>query len=170
MKTNSTIFKNPEDEHLIDLSYLGTMLKEDSSVIIEQKNHFFIPGDVLAYSLKDQLFIRAVAINTMDSEICGVVSRFIDLDHFELVTKGIVETSLYSYPNGSILWLSEVIPGRLMSIMPTKTFRQVATQVSPGIIEVELKMGFTTGPITQASDELTNFTKEELDDIIQNLI
>lgn len=169
MKTNSTIFKNPEDEHLIDLTYLGTMLRENSTIQIEQKNHFFMPGDVLAYSLKDKEFIRAIALNTMESEICGVVSESIDQNNFILVVKGVVQTPQYKYPNGSILWLSEVVPGKLVSVNPTKTFRQVATQVSPGVIDVELKMGVTMGSY-RPIEQLDHYTKEELDEIILNVM
>lgn len=170
MKTNSVIFKNPEDDHLIDLSYLGTMLIENPSVQISQTNHFFLPGDVLAYSLKEKKFVRAVAVNTMDSEICGVVSEFINNDNFVLVVKGLVNAPQYQFANGSILWLSEIIPGRLISIMPTRTFRQVATQVSPGVIEVSIKMGLTTGSREPNNEPLEPYTKEELDEIISNLI
>lgn len=170
MKTNSVIFKNPEDDNLIDLTYLGTILRENSSVEIEQENHFFMPGDVLAYSLNDKEFIRAIAVNTMQSEICGVVSKFIDKDHFILVVKGIVQAPQYKYPDGSVLWLSEVVAGKLMSVKPTRTFRQVAIQVSPGVIDVELKMGLTTGSVKQEPEESTGYTKEELDEIILNLM
>lgn len=170
MKINSVIFKNPEDDHLIDLSYLGTMLREKSSVEIEQENHFFAPGDVLAYSLESKIFVRAIAKNTMESEICGVVSEFIDKDHFLLVVKGTVNAPQYTYPNDSILWLSEIVPGKLMSIQPTKTFRQVATQIAPGIIEVDIKMGLTTGSVEQESEALDSYTKDELDEIIANVL
>lgn len=169
MQTNSVIFKNPEDDHLIDLTYLGTMLRENTKVQINQKNHFFAPGDVLAYDLQSQEFIRALAVNTMQSEICGVVSKYIDMDNFELIVKGAVEAPQYKYPNGSILWLSEVTPGKLMSIAPTKTFRQVATQVSAGVINVSLEMGFTIGSVKQETDSLDHYTKAELDEIIANI-
>lgn len=171
MKVNSVIFKNPEDDHLIDLGYLGTMLRENSTVQIMQRNHYFMAGDVLAYDIKKHYFVRAIAMNTMQSEICGVVSSVIDLDNFTLVVKGTVETPQYQYPDGSTLWLSEVIPGKLNSVTPTKTFKEVATQVSPGVIEVELKMGITMGSYKESSSgPLEHYTKEELDEIILNLM
>ncbi len=171
MKNNSVIFKNPEDDHLIDLTYLGTMLKEDTTIQITQDNHFFIPGDVLAYNLESKKFIRALAVNTIQSEVCGVVSEYIDSNNFILVAKGIVNAPQYKFPNGSILYLSEVIPGKLMSIQPTNVFREIATQVSNGVIEVKLKVGLTTGISTQQPQEtLEPYTKTELDEIIVNVM
>jgi len=171
MKNNSVIFKDPENEHLIDLTYLGTMLRENTVVQITQNDHFFIPGDVLAYDLQSKKFIRALAVNTMQSEVCGVVSEYVDSNNFILVVKGIVNAPQYKFPNGSILYLSEVIPGKLMSIQPINTFREIATQISSGIIEVKLKVGLTTGISTQSPQEtLEPYTKEELDEIIANIM
>ena len=168
MKTNSTIFKNPEEDHLIDLSYIGTMLREKIYIDVTQEGHYFIPGDVLAYNLKDKKFIKAIAVNTMDSEVCGVVLESIDMNHFTLTTQGTVYAPQYNYPNDSTLWLSEVIPGKLMSIAPTSTFRKVAKQISPGIIEVSLEIGLTTG--AYVTDTLEYYTQQELDEIILNVI
>lgn len=169
MTTNSVIFKNPEDDHLIDLTYLGIMLRENTTVQITQENHFFMIGDVLAYSPSEKAFIRAIAINTMDSEICGLVSEVIDNDNFIIVCKGQINAPQYQYPNGSTLWLSEVNPGKLMSIKPTKTFRQVGTQVSPGVINVDLQMGLTMGGSSPSGEPLERYTKDELDEIIANI-
>lgn len=170
MKNNSIVFKDPEKEHLIDLTYLGTMLKEDSTICITQENHFFVPGDVLAYDLLSKKFIRALATNAVQSEVCGVVSEFIDVNNFVLVVKGLVNAPQYKFPNGSTLWLSEVVPGKLMSISPTNIFREIATQVSEGVIEVNIKMGFITGLPKAEPEILESYTQAELDEIISNII
>lgn len=169
MRVNSVIFKDSEDGHLIDFTYLGTMLKENFSIQIYQEGHFFFSGDVLAYSFEKGEFVRAIARNTMQSEICGVVSEIIDINNFILVTKGTVQAPQYKYPDGSTLYLSEVIPGKLNSIFPTKTFREVATQISTGIIEVNLKFGTTMGSFKPDSPP-GHYTKDELDEIIANLM
>ncbi len=164
---NSTIYRNPE-EYAQDISYIGAVPAQDTSVIIEQKNHYFIVGDAVCYNIKYDEFHKAVALNTVDSEVAGIVSKIISPDKFELVAKGIVVDTKYNYPEGTALWLSEVTPGYLTSIQPTNVFIKVATQSSSYAIDVNLERGYYIKPETPEAP-YRGYTKEELDEIIQNI-
>lgn len=166
-KKNSTIFKNPEDPHLINLTLLGTISREDTTITIEQEDHCFQIGDVLYYDIKNLKFGKALAINTMEGEVCGIVSEVTDQNRFVLITEGKLVTDRYKYLPTSPLFLSEVIPGTLMSIPPTSVSKQVAVQVEDGI-QVDIHMGYYLGG-EAAKVGLEPYTKEELDEIILNV-
>ncbi len=164
---NSTIYKNPE-EYTQDISYIGAIPVQDTSIVIEQKNHYFTVGDVVYYNIKYNEFHKAVALNTMDSEVAGIVSKVINPDKFELVAKGLVTGTKYNYPEGTELWLSEAVPGYLTSIQPTNVFIKVAVQTSSYAIDVNVERGYYIRPETPESI-FVGYTKEELDEIIQNI-
>ena len=169
-RDNSVIFKDPEDaDYLRDLTYVGTLEVEDNSITITQSNHCFAIADVICYNLGKLEYQRALAVNTVDSEICGVVKEVIDSNSFVLVTRGKIDGTKYSHPEGSDLWLSEVSPGHITSIEPTNVFRKIGAQLGPGSIEVSLDRGFTTGSSTSSGGSLEPYTKEELDEIIANI-
>ena len=165
---NSTIFKNPQDQHLFDLSYLGVLTHERKTIEINQQNHYFQIGDVLYYDIKNHKFNKAIAKNSMESEVCGVVSEIIDIDNFVMITSGEIKTTRYTFDPGTILYLSDAHEGKLVSIEPNYTIKQIATQLSDGIM-IDIQRGYRT-PITyDSSDSLESYTKTELDEIIKNI-
>lgn len=167
MKNNSTIYKNVEDPRIFDLSLLGTVNYVNNAVSITQKDHFFQIGDVLFYNVQESCFLKAYAVNDIQSEVCGVVSRIFDKDNFEILPEGLIETSRYTFDIGTILYLSEVTPGKLISIPPSNIVKQIATQTSNGII-VNIKRGYHAGNPKDA-EGLEPYTQEELDEIIKNI-
>ena len=108
MRHNSTIFKNPQDQHLFDLSSIGSINHEDKSITINQEEHYFKVGEVLYYDVTTNKFSRAVAVNNIESEACGIVSEIIDKDNFVIIAKGLLETDKYNFSVGSKLYLSDV--------------------------------------------------------------
>lgn len=167
MKNNSTIYKNPQEQHLFDLSKLGTLIYAGGLIEIAQPNHFFQIGDVLYYNVQTKMFAKAVAINTIESEVCGVVSSVPDKDNFVLVTEGKVETDKYTFDVDSPLYLSDAHPGKLVSIPPADVIKQIAIQTTNGII-VDIQRGYRTINSTPV-DDMEPYTKEELDEIIKNI-
>ncbi len=166
---NSVIFRDPDgDEYLQDLTKIGTYYVDDTSLTIIQENHGFAVGDALCYNLIEQKYQLAIALNTKDSEVCGVVKHVFDNNTFNFVTKGKIENTKYEYPEGSELWLSEAIDGHLTSIEPRIVFKKVGTQLANKAIKVEIERGFSTGePIDQSL--LEAYTQAELDEIIANI-
>ena len=165
---NSIIYKNPQDQHLFDLSYLGILNHERKTIEINQQNHYFQIGDVLYYDIKNHKFAKALARNTIESEVCGVVSEIIDVNNFVIITNGEIKTTRYTFNPGTILYLSDAHEGKLVSIQPSYTIKQIATQLSDGIM-IDIQRGYRT-PITyDSSDSLESYTQTELDEIIKNI-
>lgn len=167
MRHNSTIFKNPQDQHLFDLSSIGSINHEDKSITINQEEHYFKVGEVLYYDVTTNKFSRAVAVNNIESEACGIVSEVIDNDNFIIIAKGLLETDKYNFSVGSKLYLSDVTPGKLVSIEPQSIIKQIAIQATNGII-IDIQRGWKITN-TSSSEELEPYTKEELDEIIKNV-
>ena len=168
MRNNSIIIKNPQEHHIFDLTQLGTIMQANKLIEITQPNHFFQVGDVLYYNVQKQMFGKAIAVNNIESEVCGVVSDVQDKDTFTLIAKGKVITARYDFENGSPLYLSEVHPGKLVSIEPRDIIKQVAIQVENGI-EVDIKRGYKIANTQIESEELEPYIQSELDEIIKNI-
>lgn len=166
-RNNSTIYKNPQDQHIFDLTQLGTIIYAGGSVIVDQQNHYFQIGDVLYYNIKEKKFAKAVAVNNIESEVCGVVSSIKDKDTFVISGDGIIETERYTFDEGAALFLSDVHPGKLVSIPPANVVKQIAIQATNGII-VDIQRGYKTGK-TETVEEIEFYTQEELDEIIKNI-
>ena len=167
-KNNSVIFKNPYDRMLHDITFAGTYDKVDTTIQIEQITHGFQVGEALYYDVKDKTFAKALAINSIESEVCGVVSEVIGVNTFRILTEGYLKTDKYSFVLDTPLYLSESTPGKLTSIAPKGIVKQVATQTSNGII-IDIQRGYKISDTTVEDEELEPYTQEELDEIIQNI-
>ena len=165
---NSNIYKNSHDRYIFDLTSIGTVVREDETIEIYQENHFFRVADALYYDIKNHKFDMALAENTIMSEVCGVVSEIIDRNTFRIIVNGHIQTDRYSFDVNTPLYLSDAIGGKLVSIAPGNVIKQVATQVSGGIM-VDIQRGFIYNPNNSQEEEMEPYTKEELDEIIKNL-
>ena len=165
-KKNSTIFENPE-EYILNFTAIGSYSSENTEIRITQEAHYFSVGDVLYFDVKNNQFSKALAVNNIQSEVCGIVSEVPNNNEFVIITEGVLKTDRYKYTVLAPLYLSEVIPGTLMSANPTFVMKQVAVQVEGGI-QVNIKTGYC---LSEKSLEviLEPYTKEELDDIILNV-
>lgn len=168
MKNNSTIYRNPYNQLIFDLSQLGTVSISTNNIIkITQEKHLFQVGDILYYDIKEKKFSKAFAINDIQSEVCGVVSEVLNNDNFIITGEGLIETNRYEFDEGTILYLSDVYPGKLVSIPPSDIIKQIATQATNGII-IDIQRGYKITNST-SSEILEAYTKEELDEIIKNI-
>ena len=167
-KKNSTIFKNPYEQEIHDFSFVGTYKTIDKTIQIEQQNHGFQVSDVLFYNIKLKKFDKALAINAIESEVCGIVSKVLGINTFQIITEGFLETDRYNFPIDTPLYLSESTPGKLMSIAPINVVKQVATQTTNGIM-LDIRRGYKISEDEYTDEELEVYTKEELDEIIANI-
>ena len=165
---NSTIYKNPQDQHLFDLSYFGVLTFEKKIIEIHQENHYLRIGDILYYNIKEHKFDKAIAKNTIESEVCGGVIDVIDNNNFVLITGGKIPTDRYSFEEGTKLYLSDAHEGKLVSIEPNYTIKQIATQLSDGIM-IDIQRGYRTPNAKSGSEILEPYTQAELDEIIKNI-
>lgn len=164
---NSIIYKNPEERKILDFTNIGIKVYEDKTMDIHQESHFFAIGDVLFYNIETNKFEKALAENTIFSEVCGVVSKITSIDDFEIISFGEIKTNRYQFEIGTKLYLSDVQPGKLLSLYPSEIVKEIATQTLDGII-VDIKRALKT---TATSDTSTYeaYTQEELDEIIMNI-
>ena len=164
---NTNIYKNPEEHTLFDLSRIGTItvLSNES---ISQKKHYLQVGDVIYYDIKQKKFALAIAANSIESEVIGVVSEVIDENTFKLINSGLLETNKYTFPMGTQLYLSNLVPGKLVSIQPSNVIKPIATQSNNGII-IDIGRGWIPENPTGDKVVYENYTQEELDEIIKNI-
>ena len=164
---NSIIYKNPEEYSVLDFTNIGIKLYEDKIMDIHQENHYFNIGDALFYNIKTKKFEKALAENSIFSEVCGVVSKIKSIDDFEIISYGEIQTNRYTFELNTKLYLSDMQPGKLLSIHPAIIVKEIATQVEEGIF-VNIKRALKT---TATSDVNTyeNYTQEELNEIISNI-
>ena len=167
MRNNSTIFKNTQEHHLFDLSSIGSVIHEDKTIQINQIDHYFQKGEVLYYDVRTNKFARAIAVNNIESEACGIVSDVIDKDNFVLIAKGLLETDQYTFDENTPLYLSDAHAGKLVSIQPHSVIKQIAIQATNGII-IDIQRGWKTTS-TSSSENLEPYTRAELDEIIKNV-
>lgn len=165
-KLNSNIYKNPEEQHIIDLSNIGTIEVINNQEIV-QEDHYFHVGDVIYYDIQLKRFSLALAYNNIESEVVGLVSQIIDNDTFVLTNTGTLYTDRYTFPKNTVLYLSDINPGKLVSIAPTFV-KPVAIQTTNGII-IDIARGWADENSVSESTEYEAYTQEELDEIISNI-
>lgn len=170
-RMNSNIFRDPEDDNgVFDISVAGMKYEYNESSYFHQPHTFYV-GAVVYYDGKAKEFRLALAENTQASEVAGVVSEIVDDENFALIQKGKVATSgRYKYPEGSKLYLSDTRNGVMVSIPPSGVIKEIGTMVSEGIIEVDIKRGYIQTDYVQPDPANGPYSKEELDEIIQNII
>lgn len=168
MKTNSIIYKDPEERQVFDLSSVGTIFMTGESLIeIHQERHKLRIGDVIYYDIIEKKFDMAIAQNTIESEACGIVNQVVDEDNFTFIPKGLFETDLYSFTPGSVVYLSGSVHGKLTSIRPDNVVKEIGIIVPNGIM-INIQRGFRAR-ISDNLEELEPYTEEELQEIIKNI-
>lgn len=164
---NTNIYKNVFNKQVADLSFIGEVKYHGDNATFTQESHNFQPGDVLFYNIAEKKFDKALAVNTIESEVCGVVCEVIDVDNFMLSTHGYIKLDRYKFEVDKPLYLSESTPGKLQSIEPITIAKQIATQTYNGII-IDIQRGFKISDIN-INNSIESYTREELDEIIKNV-
>jgi len=164
---NSVIYKNPEEWKVLDFTNIGIKVYEDKIIGIHQESHYFAIGDALFYNVITNKFEKALAENTMFSEVCGVVSKINTIDDFEIISFGEIKTDRYLFEVNTPLYLSDIQPGKLVSIHPNEIAKEVATTTLNGIM-VDIKRAVKT-TATSDSNTYETYTQQELDEIIGNI-
>lgn len=170
---NSTIFRNPYDDeaHLVDFSHIGLDYPSTSTIQINELDNGFSVGDAIYYDIYNKKYRRALANNSIMSEVIGVVSKIINKDEFELTLRGIVETDRYNdFENGAILYLSATVTGRLTPHEPSPVTKIIGIKAENGII-VKIQRGYDIrddahDPYLLYTDTRL-YTEQEIQDIIK---
>lgn len=164
---NSNIYKNPQDRAILDFTTIGIKLYENKIMDIHQENHYFDVGDALFYNIETHKFEKALAENSMFSEVCGVVSEIKSLNDFIIISFGEIKTNRYPFELNTPLYLSDIQPGKLISLYPAEIVKEIATRTQDGIM-VNIKRALKT-TATPETNTLEAYTQEELDEIILNI-
>lgn len=168
-KNNSLILEVPYGHDIHDLEFLGVYEHIDKDVTIQQENHGFQVGDVIYYNIQKQTFEKALAINTMESEVCGVISSVIDNHTCKFITSGFILTNRFKFDTDTPLYLSELIPGKLVSMAPNMIHKQIAVQMPDGL-RIDIQRGYRLKLEEESTQtDFQPYTQEELDEIIQNI-
>ena len=170
-RNNSSIFRDVFDEDQnTDLTYIGIVGSNFEKINLEESNHGFILGDAIYYDINTNHYYRALAVNTVMSEVIGVVSKVIDNDNFELTLKGNIILDRYNtIQNDKPLYLSPIITGKLTEIEPNNISKIIAVKIQNGI-KVDIQRGYhliqSEEPIY---DDIRYYTEQEIQDIINTI-
>jgi len=138
---NSVIFRDVYENKILDFSHIASDAKANI-INLYEKNHFFEVGDAIYYDIYTHHYRRALAINSIMSEVIGVVSKIINLNEFQLTLRGDIILNRYdSISIGSPLYLSDIITGKLISNEPNKVSKIIGIKTDNGI-RVNIQRGF----------------------------
>jgi hypothetical protein len=115
---------------------------EEQTITLTELDNGFLLGDAIYYDYKTNHYRRALAMNQIVSEVIGVVSKLVDKDTFELTLKGGIILDRYSnIPEGTPLYLSQNISGKLVQDEPANVSKVIAVTNNNGIY-VDIKRGY----------------------------
>lgn len=138
---NSVIFRDVYENKILDFSHIASDSKANIIDLYEE-NHFFEVGDAIYYDIYTHHYRRALAINSIMSEVIGVVSKIINLNEFQLTLRGDIILNRYdSISIGSPLYLSDIVTGKLISNEPSKISKIIGIKTDNGI-RVDIQRGF----------------------------
>lgn len=167
---NSVIFKYVEDDltNIIDFSYM--IDTRDKIITLTEINNGFLLGDAIYYDYTTHHYRRALAVNQIMSEVIGVVSKIIDKDTFELTLEGSIILSRYNaIPEGTPLYLSENISGKLVQDEPDFIIKIIGKTTSNGL-QVDIQRGYYAEDTdTAITEDLRYYTSQEIQDIITKI-
>ena len=159
---NSVIYRDVDEEKIVDFSHIGSSVQYEKITLYEE-NHYFEVGDAIYYDMHTNHYRRALAINTIMSEVIGVVSKIINKNEFQLCMKGNIFTSRYdSIPNGSYLYLSNMITGKLIQNEPEDISKIIGIKIKNGQINIDIQRGFHLTDNEGYKEKYRSFLTKEL--------
>ena len=109
-----------------------------SELSITQVGHGLSIGDAI-YSTPSG-YKKALSNETKTVEVVGVVSKVMDVNNFRVTTAGFFKTTLYdTYPNGTVLYLSEETAG-LLTNEYTYIVKPIAIKIDNGVV-IDIQRG-----------------------------
>lgn len=107
---------------LVDAAYVtgltSSITGERITKNINQTSHGFIVGDVIGWDAGVSAYSKSIADGTYNGEVLGIVSKYVDVDNFDLTQAGYV-TGLTSLSAGDTYFLSDSVAGLLTTTEPT---------------------------------------------------
>lgn len=172
---NSVIFKDTyKDENFADFTRIGVAIDNSDEkqwkIDLDIPNHFLIEGDAIYYNFRNNKYERALANNSPMQEVIGVVSKVYNNNKLELTLKGDIIIDRYNdVPIDSYLFLSTMMPGRLVQDEPDTITKIIAKKIENGI-HVCIQRGYYLED--NESDNLYQtryYTENELIEVINRI-
>lgn len=109
-------------DNAIELLDDGYYVRTHSNIkTVTKINHGFEIGDFIFYHPNDG-YKKALAIDSYDSNIVGMVTKIIDDNTFEYMWSGFYATDIFNssngYTQGMPLYISDVDPGKVTQVQP----------------------------------------------------
>lgn len=170
-KLNSVIFKDVNDDaNFSDISAAGTN-GEYREVTVNQDIHGLSLGDAVYYNIYTNRYARALATNTIMSEVIGLVSDVPDENTFTITMKGVLLTDRYNaIADDSIMYLSSAISGRLTNTEPANISKIIGRKIPNGI-DIDIQRGYhLKSDETPVYTGIKYYTQSEIQDIINTVM
>jgi len=111
---------------LVDKEYVDSLVSGGTSISSEnitkkiyQASHGFALNDVLGWDATLTSYSKEIADGLYDGEIIGIVSKYIDVDNFDLTQAGYVTGLTAVFTPNDTYFLSDTTPGLLTNVEPT---------------------------------------------------
>ena len=176
-RLNTNIYKNIFPEEVFNMDFINESLDDlpETTDDIKQRGHGLSTGNVV-YLDSDGLYKKALAENSKRAFPIGVVSGVSNSNVFTLIKTGKMQSSIkYNYEDTSILYLSDVTPGKLVHYQEIQNdiYIPVAVYTNQGII-VNIQEGSMGGKLIeygaiQGEDIFESYTEDELNEVITQI-
>lgn len=175
IRLNSNIYKNIFPEEPFDMSYINEAMDNTLTTTndIQQSSHGLSLYDVV-YLDTDGKYKKAIAENSKRATPVGVVSKVSSPHVFTLITTGLMTyDSVYNHDDTSVLYLSDVTPGKLVHYQDIQNtiYVPVAVYTNQGIIVNILQgsIGNTLIPYDEYIETFETYTLFELNEVIAQI-
>lgn len=130
---------------------------------IQQEFHELSVGDVV-YLKSDGKYAKAFGEDSERIEVVGIITKIIDENNFVITVSGEFQTTDYdSYPNGTVLYLSDTDIG-VLTDKPIQYIKPIAIKINTGIlINIQRANEYSFG------GTLLYYTSEEIINAINSL-
>ena len=130
---------------------------------IQQTAHGLSVGNVV-YLKSDGKYAKAFGEDSERIEVVGIITEVTDANNFIITVSGEFQTTGYdSYPNGTVLYLSDTTAGALTDA-PTEYIKPIAIKISTGIL-----INIQRANEYSFEGTLLYYTSEEITDAIDSL-
>ena len=175
IRLNSNIYKNIFPDVITDMEYMNDLIDNTPTTLrdIVQVNHQLELYDVV-YLDDNGDYRKAIAENSEKAIIAGVVTKISSNNVFTLMYTGKFDYPQWNYNDTSVMYLSDKYPGKIVhySEISNMVYVPVAVYTNNSMI-INIQQGSAGAPLEPYTDEESDFdlyTKDELDDTINQIL
>ena len=176
-RKNSNIYKNIFTNIVYDINFIdilkGNIVNTENKKM--QENHGFNVGDAIYFDTNDNMYKKSIADNSEKSQVYGVVTEVPGENVFAVLQYGIIDYKNINFNDTSILYLSDINPGKLVhySEIQNKVYIPVGFYIGNKLLinPQQGSSGINLIPYEDNTDQNFDlYTQTEIDDIIDFII